>query len=78
MPLDNSLNFQDIVPKIVGYSGAEIVFVVKEAAINALKRSVNVKDIIIENYRIDIDLNKLKITKNEFTLVIEKLKENTL
>lgn len=78
MPLDNSLDINKIVPKIVGCSGAEIVFIVKEAAINALKRTVNVKDIIIENYRTDIDLDKIKVTQDDFVLAIEKLKANTI
>lgn len=78
MPLDSSLDINKIVPKIVGCSGAEIVFIVKEAAINALKRTVNVKDIIIENYRTDIDLDKIKVTQDDFVSAIEKLKVNTI
>lgn len=78
MPLDTSLDISKIVPKIVGCSGAEIVFIVKEAAINALKRTVNVKDIILENYRTEIDLDKIKVTQDDFLRAIEKLKANTI
>ncbi|MFT6202859.1 MAG: transitional endoplasmic reticulum ATPase [Spirosomataceae bacterium] len=78
MPLDTSLDISTVVPKIVGCSGAEIVFIVKEAAINALKRTVNVKDIILENYRTDIDLDKIKVIKDDFIRAIEKLKANTI
>lgn len=78
MPLDQTLDINKIVPRILGCSGAEIVFIVKEAAINALKRTVNVKDIIIENYRTDIDLDKIKVTQDDFVRAIEKLKANTI
>lgn len=78
MPLDNSLHINKIVPKIVGCSGAEIVFIVKEAAVNALKRSVNVKDIITEDYRTEIDLDKIKVTQDDFLRAIDKLKANTI
>jgi transitional endoplasmic reticulum ATPase len=78
MPLDKSLDINKVVPKIVGCSGAEIVFIVKEAAINALKRTVNVKEIILENYLTDIDLDKIKVTQDDFVRAIEKLKANTI
>lgn len=78
MPLDTSLDISKIVPQIVGFSGAEIVFIVKEAAINALKRAVNVKDIILENYRTEIDLDAIKVTQQDFTSAIKKLRANTI
>jgi transitional endoplasmic reticulum ATPase len=78
MPLDDTLDINKIVPKLLGCSGAEIVFVVKEAAINALKRSVNVKDVIIENYRTEINLDKIKVNQFDFLRAIEKLKANTI
>ena len=78
MPLDSSLDINKVVPQIIGFSGAEIVFIVKEAAINALKRSVNVKDIILEKYRTDIDFDDIKVTQDDFRRAIEKLKENTI
>lgn len=78
MPLDKSLDINKIVPRVVGCSGAEIVFIVKEAAINALKRTVNVKDIIIDNYEKDVDLEKIKVTQEDFFRAIDKLKANTI
>ncbi|HMY85198.1 MAG: 26S protease regulatory subunit [Saprospiraceae bacterium] len=78
MPLDKSLDIKKIVPRVVGCSGAEIVFIVKEAAINALKRTVNVKDIIMDNYGKDIDIEKIKVTQEDFIRAIDKLKANTI
>lgn len=78
MPLDPTLDICNIVPNLIGCSGAEIVFIVKEAAINALKRTINVKNIILENYRTDIDLDKIKVTQNDFLQAIDKLKANTI
>lgn len=78
MPLDVSLDIHQIVPKIVGCSAAEIVFIVKEAAINALKRTVNVREIILESYRTEIDLDKIKVTNDDFVHAIKKLSANTI
>lgn len=78
MPLDSSVDISKIVPKVLGCSGAEIVFIVKEAAINALKRTINVKDIITENYRTEIELDKIKVSNSDFLLAIESLKTNTI
>lgn len=78
MPLDSSLDINKIVPNLIGYSGSEIVFVVKEAAINSLKRTINVKHIITENYNTKIDLDSIKVTHDDFIFAIDKLKTNTI
>lgn len=78
MPLDPSLDINKFVPEIVGCSGAEIVFIVKEAAINALKRTVNVKEMILEHCRTNLDLEIITVTQDDLLRAIEKLKANTL
>lgn len=78
VPLDTSLDINKIVPKLVGCSGADIVFVVKEAAINALKRSVNVQDIITNNNTREIDLNMVNVTHFDFLMAIKKLQSNCI
>jgi len=78
MPLDTSFEIRKIVPEILGCSGAEIVFIVKEAAINALKRTINIKDIITEKHHTEIDLEKIQVTFDDFISAIDKLKSNTI
>jgi len=78
MPIDPSFVFDDFVPKLVGCSGAEIVFVVKEAAVSALKRMIDVKTLITENSYSEFDLNKIKVTEADFIKAIEILNANKL
>jgi transitional endoplasmic reticulum ATPase len=78
MPIDKTLNINKIVPSLVGFSGAEIVFIAKEAAIIALKRNINVQEIIIENYGREIDLEKIKVTQDDFFQAIKNLHANII
>ncbi len=66
MPLDTSLDLQSIVPSLSGLTGAEIVFVAKEAAINALKRSVNIKDLITGENADNINYKSITVKKDDF------------
>lgn len=78
VPLDPQLDINKIVPKIVGCSGAEIVFVVKEAAINALKRTVSINKIINDPHELKIDLENIRVSYGDFLAAIKKLKSNTI
>jgi transitional endoplasmic reticulum ATPase len=78
MPLDVSLDLNQIVPMLVGCSGSEITFIVKEAGMNALKRAVNIKDLISKDIWVDLDLNKIHVIFDDFKKAIAELKDNTL
>lgn len=77
MPLDVSLDIKKISSLLVGFSGAEIIFTVKEAAINSLKRSINIID-VINNDLEKVDLSGIIVKHEDFIIAIEKLKSNTL
>jgi transitional endoplasmic reticulum ATPase len=78
MPLDDNFEINRIIPRLLGCSGAEIVFITQEAAIIALRRTVNLKDIIIEEERSNVNLNQLKVNREDFIHAIEKLRINEI
>ena len=78
MPLDDNFEISKIIPRIVGCSGAEIVFITQAAAMIALRRSVNLKDIIIEDEHSNVNLNQLKVTREDFIHAIERLRTNDI
>jgi transitional endoplasmic reticulum ATPase len=77
-PTDKYLDLNKIIPLIIGSSGAEIIFIVKEAAINALKRNINVKTLILDFTNKEIELSNIKVNQQDFYFAINKLKENTI
>lgn len=77
MPLDRYFDISKIVPFIHGFSGAEITFIVKEAALNALKRTINVKSLIVGSDE-KIDMEQIRINQNDFMNGINKLKQNKI
>ena len=77
-PTDKYLDINKIIPLIIGSSGAEIIFIVKEAAINALKRNINVKSLILDFTNKEIELSNIKVNQQDFYFAINKLKENTI
>jgi transitional endoplasmic reticulum ATPase len=78
MPLDESVNIYKIAPMLVGFSGAEIASVAKMAAMGALKRTVDVRDIISGNGGVDIDVKSIKVIYDDFVKAIDELRENRL
>jgi len=61
--------------ELFGLSGAEIAFVVNEAAYNCMRRSMNLNKLITINSDERIDLDKLFITENDFIEALKKIKE---
>ncbi len=81
MPVGNSLNINEFSAKLLGLSGAEIAFVVNEAAYNALRRTTNIKQLVKED--IEQNFDTIKIEKKDFekalkTLLTEKKTKNPL
>jgi transitional endoplasmic reticulum ATPase len=75
MPLDKDVDLYEIAPMTIGYSGAEIAFVAREAALNALRRAVAADD-VIGGQGTEINPDTITITRNDFVQAIENLAEN--
>jgi len=78
MPLDGSVDIYKIAPMLVGFSGAEIASVAKMAAMGALRRSVDVRDIISGNSDAGVDVENIKVIYDDFIKAIDELRENML
>jgi len=76
MPLEEGVDLGMLVPKLLGSSGADIVFVAKEAAIGALRRSVDVGSIVKDTAEDSIPLNEIKVRQEDFLTALEELKIN--
>ncbi|HOO33555.1 MAG TPA: AAA family ATPase [Thermotogota bacterium] len=73
MPLSTEIDDEQFSEKLFGFTGAEIDFVVREAAYNCLRRSLDLKRCIStdDNYR--INLNTLKIIEQDLDKSIERI-----
>ena len=50
MPLDKTVNIQDLTRMTLGYSGADVEAVCREAALNALRRNVEAKEVSADDF----------------------------
>ncbi len=73
MPLDSTVVLEDLVSYIVGCSGAEIQFIVREAALNALRRMRDVEAFVVNADDTPVDLQNLTVGMQDFRASIEKL-----
>jgi SpoVK/Ycf46/Vps4 family AAA+-type ATPase len=76
MPLQEGFELSDFVPELLGSSGADLVFVAKEAAITALRRSVDVDGIIKDNAGGGFKLTDITVGKEDFEHALEELSIN--
>lgn len=74
MPL-GMVDLENLSKKLLGLSGAEISFIVKEAAYNSLRRNMNLIDLIKSDNNDIVDHSNLKITLNDFEIALNKIKE---
>lgn len=74
VPLESNLELEKIVPHLIGFSGAEISHVVKEAAMKALNRKINVNE-IIKNADADFDYKSIKLSYLDFVTAIKDYKK---
>ena len=75
MPLEDGLDLSLIVPELAGSSGADVVFVAKEAAISALRRSVDINSIFKSNEG-GFQLTEIRVKKEDFKHALEELSLN--
>ena len=78
MPVEPGFDLGDIVPELLGSSGADIVFVAKEAAIGALRRSTDVEGLIQSAEGDGFKLDDVKVEREDFVHAIDELRSNKL
>ncbi|MDR3364881.1 MAG: AAA family ATPase [Clostridiales Family XIII bacterium] len=76
MPLAPGFELKSLVPKLLGSSGADIVFVAKEAAIVALRRSADVGKLIQNAAGAGFRLDGIKVGADDFMRALEQLEAN--
>lgn len=74
VPLESNLDLEKVVPHLTGFSGAEISHIVKEAAMKALNRKINVNE-IIKNEDADFDYKSIKLSYLDFVTAIKDYKK---
>jgi SpoVK/Ycf46/Vps4 family AAA+-type ATPase len=60
----------------VGYSGAEITFIAKEAAMAALRRTIDIKSILKEG-NTETDFSHIDVNQSDFFNALLSLKWNS-
>jgi len=78
MPLDKEFEFGEIVPDLIGSSGADIVFVAKEAAMAALRRSADVERLVQNTADSAFRLDDIKVGREDFAHALEELHANEM
>jgi len=76
MPLDPEFDLNEIVPYILGSSGADIVFVAKEAAMSALRRSADVERLVQNAADSAFRLDDIKVEREDFLHALDELHAN--
>ncbi|MFW6263101.1 MAG: hypothetical protein ACOC34_03620 [Thermotogota bacterium] len=74
MPLSPKINDDHFAEKLHGLTGAEIDFVVREAAYNCLRRSLDLKKCISSDNNYKINLNKLRIAESDLQQSLKRVK----
>jgi len=75
MPLSNDIEIDSISEELFGLSGAEIAFVVNEAAYNCLRRNLDLNKLISSNFTDNISLNELHVMEIDFQKALNKIKK---
>jgi len=70
-PTDTDFNIDEFSKRLMGLSGSDIAFIVKEAAYNCIKRNIDVKEILNEK---EIDYKHLLIKDIDFNMALEKIR----
>jgi len=78
MPLAPGFELEELVPELLGGSGADIVFVAKEAAIGALRRCADVEGLIRDAGESGFRLDGIKVEMQDFGLALEELRLNRI
>ncbi len=75
MPLCSSIDNEKFTEQLHGLTGAEIDFVVREAAYNCLRRSLDLRKCISSDNNYKINLNKLKIIEEDLQHSLLRVKD---
>jgi transitional endoplasmic reticulum ATPase len=73
MPLEPSLELKALVPLLLGRSGADIAFVAKEAAMNALRRTADITELIKGTNKSAADVKGIRVSEADFRQALKKL-----
>ncbi len=76
MPLADDVDLFALAEAVIGLSAAEITFIAKEAALIALRRTVDVNS-MISGEKADFDLSRLYVKWSDFISSVVILKRNT-
>jgi len=76
MPLDPDFDLGEIVPDLIGSSGADIVFVAKEAAMAALRRCVDVEGLVQDAADRSFRVDDIIVGREDFLHALEELHIN--
>jgi len=63
-PIDKNFDIDSFSKRLIGLTGADIAFIAKEAAYNCIRRSVDTKEIITMDKK--VDHNNLIIIEDDF------------
>jgi SpoVK/Ycf46/Vps4 family AAA+-type ATPase len=74
MPIDRAFDLNIFSENLLGLNGADIAFIVREAAYNCMRRNINMKELIMNNA--DIDYSELIISENDFMMALSRIKAN--
>lgn len=76
MPIDSMFKSDEFVEKyLIGCSGAEIAFVVNEAAYNSIRRTIDISELFI-NHTLFVPTSQNKIIEEDFVKAAKTLKES--
>lgn len=76
MPLADDVDLFSFAESVVGYSAAQITFIAKEAAMVALRRTIDIKSIITED-KIVKDFSHVEVKRSDFLSALIILKWNS-
>jgi len=76
MPLADDVDLFSFAESVVGYSAAQITFIAKEAAMVALRRTIDIKSIITED-KIVTDFSHIEVKRSDFLSALIILKWNS-
>ena len=76
LPLANSVDFSAMAARLAGYTGAELAFLVREAAHAALRRMMPLDMLLRSSERIpDESLRSIRVTREDFTNALRVLRK---
>ncbi|MCL1895312.1 MAG: ATP-binding protein, partial [Clostridiales bacterium] len=78
MPLEEGLSLDGLAAELLGGTGADIVFVAKEAAMAALRRSADVGKVIRDEAGSGFCLESIKVGREDFRYALGELKANKM